>query len=323
MTAKTALPTPRPARTPPSAAAPAAPLGTPAAGAAALAADASAERWVRLHGRDEAARLVARDALLTEHLGLVHHVARQMSRTLSVKADFDELVSAGTMGLMAALEAFDHTRGLAFSTFAAPRIRGSILDELRRQDHVPRSVRRKARDIHAARETLMRVLGRAPEDPEVAEQLGIDLQTLWRWQGDLENAHHVPLDRTPGERDRDAAPAPSDVLAHEEQHGGIEDKLNREQEVAILRDAIQRLKEQERVVLSLYYFEELKLHEIATVLSLTESRVSQIRSKALGKLRGELAPLRGTAPAAAATPPAASRTAGPLSSGPSLGARVA
>jgi RNA polymerase sigma factor for flagellar operon FliA len=272
----------------PAAALPAAgPGASPAAGPA-PGADATAERWARMRAGD----LAARDHLLTEHLGLVHHVARQMSRTLSVKADFDELVSAGTMGLMAALEAFDHARGLAFSTFAAPRIRGSILDELRRQDHVPRSVRRKAREIHAARETLMRVLGRAPEDPEVAENLGVDLATLWRWQGDIESAHQVPLDRTPGERDRDAAPAPGDVLAHEEAHGGVEEQLNREQEVAILRDAIQRLKEQERVVLSLYYFEELKLHEIATVLSLTESRVSQIRSKALGKLRGELAPLR-------------------------------
>lgn len=268
----------------------AAPAPSPAAAEAAAAADA--ERWAHLRGGDDTARLAARDALLTEHLGLVHHVARQMSRTLSVKADFDELVSAGTMGLMAALEAFDHARGLAFSTFAAPRIRGSILDELRRQDHVPRSVRRKAREIHAARETLMRILGRVPEDKEVAEHLGVDLATLWRWQNDVEGAHQVPLDRTPGERERDAAPAPGDVLAHEETHGGVEEKLNREQEVAILRDAILRLKEQERVVLSLYYFEELKLHEIATVLSLTESRVSQIRSKALGKLRGELGPLR-------------------------------
>jgi RNA polymerase sigma factor for flagellar operon FliA len=294
MTAMTAPTAPRSPRSSSSAAArrgagtPAAPAA-PAAAATNAAAEATAERWARMRAGDHGAR----DALLTEHLGLVHHVARQMSRTLSVKADFDELVSAGTMGLMTALEAFDQSRGLAFSTFAAPRIRGAILDELRRQDHVPRSVRRKAREIHAARETLMRVLGRAPEDDEVAEHLGVDRQTLWRWQGDIESAHHVPLDRTPGERERDAAPAPADVLAHEEQQGGVEDKVNREQEVAILRDAIQRLKEQERVVLSLYYFEELKLHEIATVLSLTESRVSQIRSKALGKLRGELAPLRG------------------------------
>lgn len=246
------------------------------------------EWWARMAAGD----LAARNRLITEHLGLVHHVARQMSRTLAVKADFDELVSAGTMGLMAALETFDHSRGLAFSTFAAPRIRGAILDDLRRQDHVPRSVRRKTREIHAARETLMRVLGRAPEDKEVAEHLGVDLQTLWKWQGDIESAHQVPLDRGPGERDS-AAPAPADVLAHEEQKGGVDDRINHEQEVAILREAITKLKEQERIVLSLYYFEDLKLHEIATVLELTESRVSQIRSKALSKLRGELAPLRG------------------------------
>ncbi|HEY0776405.1 MAG TPA: FliA/WhiG family RNA polymerase sigma factor [Gemmatirosa sp.] len=242
--------------------------------------------WARMAAGD----IAARNHLITEHLGLVHHVARQMSRTLAVKADFDELVSAGTMGLMAALEAFDHSRGLAFSTFAAPRIRGSILDDLRRQDHVPRSVRRKTREIHAARETLMRVLGRAPEDAEVAEHLGVDLATLWKWKGDIESAHQVPLERGPSERD---AAAPADVLAHEEQKGGVEDRINHEQEVAILREAILKLKEQERVVLSLYYFEELKLHEIATVLELTESRVSQIRSKALVKLRGQLGPLRG------------------------------
>lgn len=242
--------------------------------------------WERFAAGDTAAR----ETLLTDHLGLVHHVARQMSRTLAVKADFDELVSAGSMGLMAALDSFDPSRGLAFSTFAAPRIRGAILDELRRQDHVPRSIRRKTREIHAARESLMRALGRAPEDPEVAEHLGVDVQTLWRWQGEIEGAHHMPLDRAPGDREN-TAPSPSDVLAAEEERG-VDDRLNHEQEVAILRDAILKLKEQERVVLSLYYFEELKLHEIATVLELTESRVSQIRSKALGKLRGELKPLR-------------------------------
>ena len=194
--------------------------------------------WQRFAAGDEAAR----DKLLTEHLGLVHHVARQMSRTLAVKADFDELVSAGTMGLMSALEAFDASRGLAFSTFAAPRIRGSILDELRRQDHVPRSIRRKAREIAAARETLMRVLGRAPEDKEVCEHLGVDMDTLWRWQGDIEGAHHVPIDRAPG--DREQTPTPLDMLSSEEEGGSVEDKVNHQQEVAILREAIMKLKEQ-------------------------------------------------------------------------------
>ncbi len=232
----------------------------------------------------------ARSQLLDEHLGLVHHVARQMSRTLAVRADFDELVSAGSMGLMAALEGFDASRGLAFSTFAAPRIRGAILDELRKQDHVPRSIRRKTREISAARETLMRVLGRLPEDEELCEHLGIDRPTLWRWQADVEGAHHIPLDRAPGDRDSNA-PSPAELLSTSEE-SEIETSLNHEQEVEHLKDALLRLKEQERIVLSLYYFEELKLHEIAKVLELTESRVSQIRSKALSKLRVDLKPLR-------------------------------
>jgi len=232
----------------------------------------------------------ARTRLLQEHLGLVHHVARQMSRTLAVRADFDELVSAGTMGLIAALDGFEPARGLAFSTFAAPRIRGAILDELRKQDHVPRSIRRKTREISAARETLMRVLGRIPNDEELSEHLGVDRDTLWRWQADVEGAHHIPLDRAPGERESHA-PAPIEILTTNEE-SEVEEAINHQQEVHHLKDAILRLKEQERIVLSLYYFEELKLHEIAKVLELTESRVSQIRSKALGKLRIDLQPIR-------------------------------
>src|SRR3954470_18987878 len=132
----------------------------------------SKDLWQALARGDVAAR----DALLKEHLSLVHHVARQLSRSLAAPADLDELVSAGTLGLMSALEAFDTSRGLAFSTFAVPRIRGSILDELRRQDHVPRSIRRKTREIAQAREALMRQHGRKPEDVEIANQLNVDVQ---------------------------------------------------------------------------------------------------------------------------------------------------
>src|SRR3982751_486643 len=101
----------------------------------------------------------ARDALLAEHVSLVHHVARQLGRRLSDKVDHDEMVSAGILGLMSAMSAFDSHRGLAFSTFAVPRIRGAILDELRRQDHVPRSIRRKTREISPASENLTRLFG--------------------------------------------------------------------------------------------------------------------------------------------------------------------
>ncbi|HEU4719999.1 MAG TPA: FliA/WhiG family RNA polymerase sigma factor [Gemmatimonadaceae bacterium] len=231
----------------------------------------------------------ARDALLVENLSLVHHVARQLSRSLAVEADFDELVSAGTIGLMTAVRSFDARRGLAFSTFAVPRIRGSILDELRRQDHVPRSVRRKARDISRARELLMRQLGRMPEDSEMAHQLDTDVQTLWRWQAEVEGAVHLSLTSTAGD-DGSTVPTRAELLSNEEE--AADERLSREDEVALLREAILRLNDQERTVLSLYYFEELKSADIADVLGISESRVSQIRSKALARLRTELAPMR-------------------------------
>jgi len=227
--------------------------------------------------------VAARDALLIENLSLVHHVARQLERSLSNELDHDELVSAGTLGLMAAMGSFDPSRGLAFSTFAVPRIRGAILDELRRQDHVPRSVRRKTRDIQGARSALAARLCRMPADSEVAESLGVDLETLWRWESDVEGAIRVPIDRPV--TDHGEAPSSLLELLHTDRDLGIDEQIAREQEVVLLRDAIMKLKEQERTVLALYYFEELKLHEIAEILELTESRVSQIRSKALARLR--------------------------------------
>ena len=233
----------------------------------------------------------ARERLIVEHLGLVYFVAKQISRTLSTDVEIDELVSSGTMGLMSALENFDVSRGLAFSTFATPRIRGAMLDELRRQDHVPRSVRRKTRSMGGSRETLMHELGRMPEDRELAAHMGVDLKTLWQWQADVEGAIVVPLERAPSENDGPWAAAPEDTLFDVEELS-VDEQLNHEQEVDLLKEAIVTLNERERTVLSLYYYEELKLHEIATILRLTESRVSQIRTRALAKLRTALQPLR-------------------------------
>jgi len=248
--------------------------------------------WQAFAAGDATAREQARERLLTEHLGLVHYVAKQVARGLSTEADFDELVSAGTIGLVQALEGFDAARGLAFSTFAAPRIRGAMLDELRRQDHVPRSVRRKAREIGQAREALTRLLNRMPEPSELANQLGVDLETLWRWEGDVNGATRVSIERRAG-ADGDG-PRPMDVIVDDDSLD-VEEHITHGQEAELLRDAILKLGEQERTVLALYYYEELKLSEIATVLGVTESRVSQIRSKALSRLRTRLAPLRGQA----------------------------
>jgi RNA polymerase sigma factor for flagellar operon FliA len=132
--------------------------------------------------------------------------------------------------------------------------------------------------------------GRVATDKELAEHLGIDVETLWRWQADTENAVHVPLEHTTTDGDGNTQHVIEPLTNESEPQ--VDEEISRQQEYEILRSSLTTLKEQERIVLTLYYFEELKLHEIADVLELTESRVSQIRAKALGKLRVELAGFR-------------------------------
>lgn len=228
----------------------------------------------------------ARDAV-SQHLGLVYHVARSLTRSRGITVELDELVSAGTLGLIEALANFDATRGLAFTTFAAPRIRGAMLDELRRLDRVPRSVRRRARAVAAATDSLTSELGALPDDSQLASRLGIDLETLWRWQHEGEAAHAMPLEHS--YTDSDGA-IEQDLEASG--RSDVDDALTREQELVALQAAIRALGSRERTVLALYYYEELRLHQIAEVLGVTESRVSQIRTRAIARLREQLVSLR-------------------------------
>jgi RNA polymerase sigma factor for flagellar operon FliA len=239
--------------------------------------------------RSAANAVTTRDALLTQHLGLVHHVARQLASRLSTAADLDELVSAGTLGLIQAVDSFDDSRGLSFSTYAVPRIRGAMLDELRKQDHVPRNVRRRTRDVSRARESLASALRRTPTVDELSRHLQVPTDMLRKWELDAEGASVCSLDQplradpfgaTMGDTmTDDRVISPDDLLTHE-------------MEVIQLKEAIAMLKEQERTVLALNFFEELKLQEIATVLGLSVCRISQIRTAALGKLRVALSELR-------------------------------
>ncbi|MHB1072143.1 MAG: sigma-70 family RNA polymerase sigma factor [Gemmatimonadaceae bacterium] len=265
------------------------PLAPLAASPDRRAADAGSDLWSAARAGDEQAR----DTLIRENLSLVHHVAQQLARTLATDTDFDELVSAGSMGLMKSVAEFDPSLNFAFSTFAVPKIRGAILDELRRLDHVPRSVRRKMRDLSAARETLGAALGRLPTGDELTAHLGIDRPTLWKMQADAESAVQVPLDRPAGDRHGGAAGGTSalDLIAGDEEQT-VEDILDAQQQKELLAKALLDLDEQARTVLALYYYEDLKLHEIGEVLGLTESRVSQIRAAAIAALRRNLADCR-------------------------------
>jgi RNA polymerase sigma factor for flagellar operon FliA len=238
------------------------------------------------HVADDSA---AREALLVQHLRLVHHVARRYYRRNDGGLAYDELVSAGTLGLMSALASFDAGRRLAFSTHAIPRIRGAILDELRRFDGRSRTRRTRHRALARANRELTHTLARAPVASEQAAHLGVDTQTVLRWQSEGEAALHVTLDDhsfggdTPGSMAEGAVIDPAAEIEH---------RLSLEQEVAYLRDALLRLGEPARAVLSMYYYEGLKLREIGAVLGISESRVSQIRSRALATIRAELGPLR-------------------------------
>jgi RNA polymerase sigma factor for flagellar operon FliA len=230
-----------------------------------------------------------RDALLMQHIGLVHHVARQLANHLSTAAELDELVSAGALGLIQAVDSFDRDRGLSFSTYAVPRIRGAILDELRKQDHVPRNVRRRTRDVSRAREALAGVLRRAPTEDELSRQLCVPTDVLRKWELDAEGATICSLDQP---MRTDPTGATLGETLYDDRLSSLDDLLTHEQEVGQLKRAILDLKEQERTVLALNFFEELKLQEIATVLGLSVCRISQIRTAALAKLRTALNELR-------------------------------
>jgi RNA polymerase sigma factor for flagellar operon FliA len=221
--------------------------------------------------------------LLDRYLGLVHHCARDMVNRVGHAVEFEDLVGAGTIGLIQALEGFDLSRGLAFSTYAMRRIRGAILDELRSRDWRPRSVRTKGRQMAAVVSELQRRFGRAPEPQEVALAMGIDLPAYFKMKEDVEGGVMVSLAGTVA-RGGDDALRLEETLADPGGGEAFED-VGRRETFQRLRVAIANLPPRERTVLSLYYYEELNLKEIAEVLHVTESRVSQIRSQAIRRIR--------------------------------------
>lgn len=234
-------------------------------------------------------RSSTRQALLEGHVGLVHHVARQLARHLSTEAQLDELVSAGSLGLIQAADSFDAKRGLAFSTYAVPRIRGAILDDLRRLDHMSRGVRRHARDVSRARERLNMTLGREPTEAELSRKMRVPASMIRQWELERAGARHASLDQPV--RSEHPGATLADAIT-DDRTDSVEDRLTQEQELGLVKEAIAGLKDQERTVLALSFFEELKLQEIAVVLGLSVCRISQIRTAALARLRAQLSGLR-------------------------------
>lgn len=233
----------------------------------------------------------ARERLIGRHIPLVRHFARRMVASAGSALSRDELVSAGMLGLLNAVDAYDPDRGFRFSTFAAPRIRGAMLDELRRRDPAPRSVRRRQRKLAETENRLTLHLERLPLHGEVAEKLGVDPSTLWDWKQDVVRARSVSLEEGVGGGPEGDSLRLSEVLRAESWEDP-EERVTTRQEVARLHQEMDELDERERLVLRLYDFQGMKLREIAAILDVTESRVSQIRTRALGRLRARMGDLR-------------------------------
>jgi RNA polymerase sigma factor for flagellar operon FliA len=233
-------------------------------------------RWVE--DKDQKAR----DQLIVHYSPLVKFVAGRVAAGLPAGADTSELNGTGVFGLMDAVDRFDPSLGFKFETFAVPRIKGAILDGLRALDWVPRSVRSRSRQIETAMAKLSHELKRSPSDDELCAELGIQADELQRWLSTIAVSNVGPLDHVVAGSDGETRQLPAST--DDGPDAQIEDRELR----ATMRAEIRRLPERERTVVALYYDEGMTLAEIGAVLGVTESRVSQIHSKAIVMLRSQM-----------------------------------
>jgi RNA polymerase sigma factor for flagellar operon FliA len=229
----------------------------------------------------------AREKLILHYAPLVKYVASRVATGLPSSVDQHDLVSYGMFGLIDALEKFEPGRGNKFETYAIPRIKGAIIDELRAMDWVPRSVRFKARELEKAQADLEAMLKRQPSEEELADRLGMNRRELHEMVSQISFVSVLALDEVVSAgSDRGESVALIDTLADKglDPTWGLESQEMR----GMLAAAINSLSEREKIVVTLYYFEGLTLAEIGEILGVTESRVCQIHTKAVGGLRGQL-----------------------------------
>jgi len=231
---------------------------------------------------------VAKDKLLLEYASLVKYIAQRIAVNLPSSVERDDLVSAGILGLVKAVETFEPERGFKFETYAGHKVRGAILDELRAMDWVPRSVRQKSRDLQRVYAKLENEFGRMPYDDEVCKELGVTMKEYEDILTEVTPATIVSLEEAMPDREADSKELR--IIDTIEDPGGNNPlkELGFTETKNILKDAIAALPEKEKLVIALYHYEELTLKEIGVVLDISESRVSQIHSKVVLRLRAKL-----------------------------------
>ena len=229
--------------------------------------------------------MTARNQAIVEHLPFVKSIVHRMAAHLPPTVDIDDLINAGVIGLMDAMENYDDRRGNKFSTYAVFRIKGAVLSELRSRDYLSRSSRSKIRELMTAYETLEQRLGRGASDEEIAEEMGLELDDFYKIRA-MSNMSFVNFEEI-------------GLSTKEEKAGLMEclidgsgedpsDLTGLKELKHCIADAIEGLPEKEKLVISLYYWDELTMKEIGATLELTESRVSQIHSQAVVHLRKRL-----------------------------------
>lgn len=224
-----------------------------------------------------------REQLILEYAPLVKLVAGRLSMYLGYNVEYDDLVSYGIFGLIDAIDKFEIGKEVKFETYASLRIRGSILDQIRKMDWIPRTVRQRQRQIDAAMHEIEAECGRPATDDEIAVKIGISSDELCDWQSQLKVTNVVSLNEFM--ESGCEVPNEKNLASHFE---GPEEVLEKSELKQMLAESLDLLTEKERKVILLYYYEELTLKEISYVLEVSESRVSQLHTRALQKMKEKL-----------------------------------
>ena len=219
--------------------------------------------------------------LIEEYIGLVKIVAGRMYNYYGSKVEYDDLVSFGVLGLIDSIERFDLSRNIKFETYAQIRIKGAIVDNIRKLDWVPRSLRKKSKEIQKEMLKLENKLGRAPSNVELAEHLNISLKELEETLSDTVSFNVTSLE--------DLLANKGEYIIYDEREVSLPEKVFEKKELKeILGDIIDELPANQKTVISLYYYEELTYKEIGKIMDLSESRISQIHSKAILNIKNRL-----------------------------------
>lgn len=224
---------------------------------------------------------------LEKYLPLVKRISGRLSMSLPPHIDEEDLIGYGVFGLLDALQRFEPSRGVKFETYATLRIRGAMIDGLRSMDWVPHSARQKVKRVHQGFSELESGLGRNPSAEEVAQHLQLSVEELNATLLQGQYMTLVSLEDVAGSDSADSNTSPLDLIIDSKSQDAFQ-QIEKEEQKQILTEAIEKLSEKEKLVVALYYREELTLKEIAAIMSLSESRISQIHSQAILRLRGYL-----------------------------------